>query len=423
MSVKKEREYLTPKFGPLRGVRVLCTGMIISAPYASQILAEMGAEMIWIERPGMGDMGFRFGPQVGEKGLRPTFAQMGRNRLSVELDLNFEKNPEAREVFLDMARECDIWINGLQMFDLNGTTDEMLLEVNPSLVIVHISGFGRAKFGGMEAYHGRGATDYVAQAASGYASLQGFPDEDSPVVKGYAADYGASLWAAVGALSAYISAQRTGKGEVIDVSLTEAQLTTLGNIVPDYLNGLPLPEKTGMVSPVLIGFGLYKCKDGRFVSVGIGGPLPYADMLGLLGEDPEYYSYFECNMNNTNSEKGRELAAKLDAYIAARTPEEVEEAFVERGIACSPVFTVGEALDHPHYRARNDVVTYEDPITGAEMTAWNVFPKLEKNPGKIWRGAPILGQDTEEVLGKVLGYPEDKILELKEKKIVGNPYL
>jgi len=396
--------------------------MIISAPYTAQILAELGAEMIWIERPGIGDMGFRFGPQVGEKGLRPTFAQIGRNRLSVELDLDFQRNPEALEVFLDLARVCDIWINGLQMFDFNGATDELLLEANPTLAIVHISGFGRAKFGGLEAYQGRGATDYVAQAASGFASLQGFAGEDSPVVKGYPADYGASLWAAVGVLSAYIHAQRTGMGDVVDVSLTEAQLTTLGNIVPDYLNGGVEPEKTGMVSPVLIGFGLYKCKDGRFVSLGIGGPLQYADMLNLLGEDPEYYSYFECNMFNTNSEKGREIAAKLDAFIAARTPEEVEKLFVEHGIACSPVLTVGEALDHPHYRARNDIVTYEDPISGAEMTAWNVFPKLERNPGKIWRGAPMLGQDTEEVLSKVLGYSEDKILALKGKKIVGNPH-
>lgn len=423
MNESRDRGFLTPLFGPLQGVRVLCTGMIISAPYAAQIMAELGAEMIWIERPGLGDMGFRFGPQVGGKGLRPTFAQIGRNRLSVELDLNFAKNPEAREVFLDLAKQCDIWINGLEIFDLNGTTDEMVLEANPALVIVHISGYGRAKFGGLEAYHNRRAmTDYVAQAASGYASLQGFAGEDSPVVKGYPADYGASLWAAVGALSAYINAQHTGKGEVIDVSLTETQLTTLGNIVPDYLNGGVLPAKTGMVSPVLIGFGFYKCKDGRLVSIGIGGPLPYNEMLQIIGEDPNYYSYFECNMNNTNSEKGREIAAKLDAFIAARTPEEIEELFVPRGIACSPVLTVGEALDHPHFRARGDVITYEDPISGDQVKAWNVFPKLEKNPGKVWRGAPHLGQDTEAVLGTVLGYTEDKIRSLKEKRIVGNPH-
>lgn len=412
---------LIPSFGPLRGIRVLSTGSIIAMPHAANMFADFGAEVIHVERPGYGDTYRTLAPfvQDGERKVSCSWAQDARNRLSLSLELNMEI-PESREIFLGLIKNSDIWFENLVWLDKYGISDEMCLEINPRLVIVHVSGFGQPQFGGVPEVCERASYDMIGQCASGWTNLVGFPEPNPPsLIKPWSSDYYSALTAALAAMMAYWHVQQTGEGQVVDVAQFEANARVLSDTFVSYLSAGINRQRTGNKSPAFQPYDIFRAQD-RWVAVGAFGPAVYERFVKAIGLDPTYYTWKECasSIEAVASAKGQELDRITREWIGARTAREVEEHMARHKVPCTIVVSAKDAAESEHWHARGDFVEYEDQTLGRPIKALGIIPKFSKTPGQIWRGAPALGQDTEAILTTILGYTAAEIAELRQKKII-----
>lgn len=413
---------LIPKFGPLEGMRVLSTGSIVAMPHAANMLADFGAEVIHVERPkGGGDTYRTLAPFIksGDKTVSSSWAQDARNRLSLSLEVNL-KIPEVKEIFLGLIKNSDVWLENLVWIEKLGINDEMCFAVNPKLIIVHVSGYGRPQFGGIPEICDRGSYDMIGQAASGWMSLMGFPEPDPPsLAKPWSNDYISAMFAVFGALIAYVHAQKTGQGQVIDVAQYEANARVLCDTFVSYLEGGILRQRVGNKSPAFQPYDVFRAKD-RWVAIGAFGPNVYNRFIEALGLDVEHYTWKECasSVEAVSSAKGQELDRISREWVGARTALEVEEHMAKFKVPCSVVNDASDLATNPHWLAREDFIEYEDQTLGRKIKALGVVPKLSKTPGIVWRGAPVLGQDTEAILTKILGYSKTELDAFREKGII-----
>lgn len=416
------RKNLIPEFGALAGVRIITAGSLVAMPHAANMMADFGAEVIHIERPKVGDT-YRILPPFADndgKKISTSWAQDARNRLSLSLELNLSV-PEAKDIFLGLIKEADIFMENLVWLDKYGITDEMLMEVNPKLVIVHVSGYGRPQFGGIPDVCDRASYDMIGQAYSGFMHLNGEKEPSSPMLtKPWTNDYISAFYALFGALTAYIYAQKTGKGQVVDVAQFEACARILSDTFVSWTEAGVLRTRAGVKATAFQPYGLFISKDDRYVAIGAFGPSVFKRFVKALGLDVEYYNFKDCGSSPkaVSSEKGRELDRKTIEWVSERTGEEVVEHMAKFKVPCSIVYTAEDAIKDEHWNKRDDFIEYEDQSLEKNIKAFGIVPKLSETPGKVWRGAPTLGQDNEEILTKLLGYTKEKIDELKEKGII-----
>ncbi len=423
---KKPAPLLIPEYGPLKGIRVLSTGSIVAGPFVGTMLADLGAEVIHVERPGVGDPYRALAPYITRNGKKVSapFTNDARNRLSLCLDLRIHKVPEAKEVFLGLIKQADIWVENLVWLkERYGITDEMCLEVNPKLVIVHVSGYGHPEFGGDPEKCSRAAYDLIGQAYSGWPNLIGFKDGPPIRLAKWACDYVTALMGTIGALAGYIHAQKTGEGQVIDVAQYEAVARILESYYTAYLNAGIIAEREGNETPVAQPYGLYQAKDG-WVALGAYGAAVYGRFLQALAEatgiNPEDYPYEECGATAeaVASPKGRELHKIYTEWIRNHTVEEVERLFNKYQVPCSRLMTPKDAANDKHWLSRELFVEAIDGTIQEKLKYFGVVPKFSKTPGRVWRGGPAMGQDTDRILKELLDYSDEEIRRLKEKKIV-----
>ena len=222
------------------------------------------------------------------------------------------------------------------------------------------------------------------------------------------------------ALSGYIYAQKTGKGQVIDVAQFEAMAQYMCGTYTAYTMAGIVGERTGNFNPAFQPYNLFKSKDGFLVALGAFGPGVYKRCIPAMGLDIEYFNYKDCSsgVEAVASPKGRELNARVVEWCKAHTAAEIEQIMEDAKVPCSKVNNAKDTFENEHFKSRGDWITYEDQTVGADITAFGIAPKLSETPGKVWRGAPSMGQDTEAVLKTVLGYDDAKIAELREKNLI-----
>ena len=417
----RERKFIIPQYGPFAGMRVIDSGSLIAMPYCGTLLADFGAEVIHIERPGMGDTLRHLAPfaTVNGKTVSTSWVQDGRNKLSMTLELNLN-HPEVKEVFMDLIRQADVFMENMVWLEKLGIRDEDLLAANPRLVIAHISGYGTPAFGGLPEYCDRASYDMIGQAFSGWMHLNGDAEGDPVVAKPWLNDFVSAMSAVFGILAAYINVLKTGKGQVVDVAQFEAQAMYMCDTYTSYTMARNIRGRTGNKSAAFQPYGLFKSKDGCDVALGAFGPGVYRRVIQALGFDPEYFNYQDCSsgVEAVASEKGRELDARIIRWCAEHTAQEIEDTMAAQKVPCSRVNTARDCVEHEHFRSRGDWVTYRDQTTDSDVTAFGVAPKLSETPGNIWRGAPALGQDTDTILKTLLGYDDDQIAALREKGFI-----
>lgn len=400
---------LIPEFGPLAGIRIIGAGSAVAMPSAGNIMADFGAEFIHIERPGHGD--------VTTRGLSDIWHQEARNRLSLTLEIDLNK-PEVKELFFDLIRQADVFMENQVWLDKFGIDPDELLEVNPKLVIVHVSGFGNPRFGGHEDYLGRASYDIIGQAFSGYLSMNG--SAEMPYVeKPYTNDFISALWAVFGAMAGLRHVAKTGQGQIIDVSQYEAMARiTSGEVVKAQRVGQN--PKRSFENDSLQPFGLYKTKGDAYVAIASASPGVYKRVLQAAGFDIEEFPFKEVafGYDNVNSEKGRAFDAKFRQWCLDHTADEVDAAMAKYRVPVSKVNTLTETLDHPHFNARNNFVEYENRQTKYTAKAFGVFPHFSETPGEVWRGSPDIGEDTDRILKDLLNYSDEKIADLKDKGFI-----
>jgi crotonobetainyl-CoA:carnitine CoA-transferase CaiB-like acyl-CoA transferase len=408
---------VVPPFGPLAGVRVLESARFVAGPWAATYLGEFGAEVIHLEgppfEPPYADATRTLrpllpGPSPGEE-VSESWVQYSRNKLSVGVDI---RTPEGREVFLDLVRQSDIWIESSRpgTYDKFGLTDAVVWAANPKITIVHVSGHGRT---GSPERVGAPSYDLTAQAYSGYLSLQGKPDPDPPMRSGTALnDTVTGLASATAGLMGYVHAQRTGRGQAVDVAQFEVFFILLENLALDYFMRGVVRGRFGTGHARLHPYDVHRAADG-WVVVAAPTPESWKQLRAVIGfTDP---AFDDRDYRLTHREPVDQAIAE---FCRRRTRDELERIGREHDVAISRVFDMADIAHDEHYRERGMFREWEDPVAGRVKGA-GVAPSFSATPGGVWRGAPWLGQDNGAVLGQILGYSRERIDRLRKDQIVG----
>lgn len=413
------RAALAPPYGPLAGVRVIDSGRFVAGPWAATYLGEFGAEVIHVEgppfHPPFADPSRSLVPTlpVGappDRAVSESWVQYSRNKLSVGLDV---RTPEGRSLFLELLSAADIWVESSRpgTYDRLELSDATAHAANPRLTIVHVSGYGQS---GEPDRVGLPSFDLIGQAYSGYLSLQGEPDPKPPMRAGTALnDTVTGLAAAAGALMGYVSSQRTGRGQVVDVAQYEVFFTLLENLALDYFVRGVVRGRHGTGHARLYPYDLYRARDG-WVVVAAPTEESFRKLALWMGlSDPKW-----------SEDAGRRAdRARLDgaigSFCAARTVAELESEAREHDAAVSAVFDIARIARDPHFRARGMFVEWDDPVAGRVKGA-SVAPRFSATPGGVWRGAPWLGQDNRAVLQTLLGLSDARVAELERSGVVGS---
>jgi L-carnitine CoA-transferase len=393
-----------PKFGNLQGIRVFANVQSIAGPFMAALMAEQGADVIWNE--------YNF------DAARNSLNMCEQNRKNMRsIALNWSK-PEAREAFLRVVKYSDIFIETTRggHYAKKGITDEVLWEANPKLVIIHVSGYGQW---GDPAWVSRPSWDAVAQATSGYMNFIGFPDGPPMPGQPYPCDFFTALFGVYAALSGYIRAKETGKGESVDVAQYEVMMRVDSSYWCMHATSQWPIRRTGTGNPSSAAMDNYKCKDGNMVCVLLNGFVAFKGGMKALGldypsaewpEPPNKMYYIK------DSDEGNRLEKVLEEFCANHTVEEVDKILSEAGVPVSPIMTYELMKRNPHFQKR-EVFTQWEAMDGRTVTGINMFPKFKNNPSKLWRVCPTQGLDTEDVMTEI-GYSREEIDDMYEKKIL-----
>ena len=407
---------LLEQFGPLQGVRVLSTGTIVAEPVAAGMAAEMGAEVIHIERPGGGEdwrhAEFPIEAPDGEQ-VASSWVQDRRNTYYTTLDFS---TSEGQKIFLDLIRRTDIWMESskARTYDKWGLDDAAILEANPSIVICHVSGFGQD---GDPEYVRRASYDFTAQAFGGMMNLAGNPDPDPPSrAVPWTADYITALFCLWSSLAAYIHAQRTGEGQVIDLAQFEAVHRILSGTMIAYHELGMVRERAGNKAGNAQPWDTFKAKDGWVVVAAIG-PVVYSRVCVVLGLDPDDEKWVSAR-REIESPQGIEFDAILRGWVEERTVQEVVSIMNAAEVACCPILTPRDMAEDPHYQKRNVHVEWEDVNLGRTVKGTGITPNFSVSPGKIWRGSVPLGYDNDTIFTRLLGLDRPELAQLKDQGVI-----
>lgn len=374
----------------LEGLKVIDLTTALSGPFCTMFFADYGAEVIKIE-PVEGEQCRTWGPLDEQSGESGFYAYVNRNKKGCTLNLKSEK---ALEMLYELVKDADFFCENFK----GGVTKrlkidyETISKINPRIIYVSGSGFGQTS-----PISHRPCYDTVAQAMGGIINLTGFK-EGSPVRVGPSvADHVSGIYQAVGALIALQHRNRTGEGQLVDVSMLDTIFSILENSIPTYTMKGVLHERNGNIDSSIAPFDVYECKDG-FVTIGVGNNPMWERFCKTIGRedliDDERCDTNEARMQNYKSF----LCDIISDWTRQYTKAEIEEIMDQSSIPCGPVLNIKEAIEHPHFKAREMMVTSNHPTMG-ELQIQGVVAKLSKTPGKVERPAPLLGQHNKEVFG------------------------
>lgn len=388
--------------GALSGIRVLDLTRILSGPFASMILADLGADVIKVESTRGGDDTRHWGPPFyGEDAAY--YHAVNRNKRAVAIDL---KSEAGKDLVLRLADSADVVLENFRPGTAArlGLGYEQLAERNQRLVYGSVSGFGHTG-----PLSGRAGYDAIAQAMSGVMSVTGEPDGE-PLRFGVAsADLGAGMWVVIGILAALSSRQQTGRGQHVDVSLLDGQMSWLTYVAQNFFASGEMPRRFGSAHPNIVPYQGFRTGEGDLM-VAVGNDSlwrRFAQVVGLgeVAEDPRF------RRNRDRVRNRDDLLAMVEKALAERSAAEWSELLHEAGVPVGPIHTVPEALAQPQALAREMVVDLPHPSEGAIRTLGSPV-KLSGTPARLRHASPRLGQHTDEVL-EGLGLDRDEIDRLR----------
>jgi len=393
---------------PLEGVRVLEASQVMAGPYCALLLADMGAQVVKVEKPRGGDDSRRMGPPF-INGESAAFLAINRNKRSLALDL---KHPAGQAVFKRLAAQADILVENFRPGTLAGLglgyTE--LSAQHPELIYCSISGYGQT---GPD--RERGGYDLVAQGAAGLMSITGQPGQPPVKVGVPVADLNAGMYAAYGILCAYIHRLRTGQGQSVDTSLLEAGLAyTVWESAMFFATGIN-PPPMGSAHRLAAPYQAFKTSDG-YINIGAANQANWELLCQALGRpelvtDPRYAD------NPARTRAAPELARELEPAFAQRSTREWLERLAAIGLPAGPVNDMAAVYADPQVQARQMMVELDHPTAG-RVKHIGVPVKLSQTPGSVRRPAPTLGQHTDEILVEA-GLTSAEIGALRAERVIG----
>jgi CoA:oxalate CoA-transferase len=393
---------------PLSGIFVVDLTRILAGPFCTQLLADLGAEVVKVEAPGQGD------PVRGQGAIRDGlswyFAQFNRNKKSIILDLYKD---DGKAVLADLIRRADVLVENYRpgILEKMGFAETRLGELNPRLVVASVNGFGSTG-----PYVDRPAFDFIAQAMSGFMSTSGEPDGEPMRTGPPISDLIAGLYAALGVVAALLARERgaTPGGQRLEASLVNGLISMLAYASASYLATGELPGRTGNDHPVVYPYGLFHASDGEIAVAPSTEVIVrrFLDELGLLHllDDPDFAT------NQARMKNRERLKPLINEKTRARTVEAWIDALNKAGVPCGRVMSLAEVFSDPQVLVQDMVLEVDHPGHGAVCITG--FPiKLFGTPARLRYPAPRLGEHTDEIL-QALGYSPDRIAALRERGIV-----
>ncbi|KDE41188.1 CAIB/BAIF family protein [Nitrincola lacisaponensis] len=399
---------------PLQGIRVLDLSRILAGPWCSQQLADLGAEVIKIERPGEGDDTRRWGPPWLETSREAAY-YLGANRgkQSVTVDM---ANPEGQALLHQLVQSCDVVlenfkVGGLKKYRLDY---DSLKTLKPDLIYCSITGFGQDG-----PYAQRAGYDFMIQGMGGLMSLTGQPDSEpggGPVKVGVAfADIFTGMYAANAIMAALLQRQRTGEGTYIDLALLDVQVGVLANQALNYLTSGDVPQRLGNAHPNIVPYQAFATRDGHLIlAVGNDGQFRrFCETAGCveLADDPRFQT------NALRVQHRAELIPLLLEPLRQKTTDEWLLALEQVGVPCGPINTLDRVFEDPQVKHRGLKITRPHPQDGEVQLVSNPI-RFNGEALNAPTAPPLLGEHTDAVLSRCLNLTPEALVSLKEKGVI-----
>lgn len=395
---------------PLDGVLVLDLTQVLSGPFCTMYLADMGARVLKVERPGRGDETRHFGPPF-VAGQSTYFLSINRGKESMTLDL---KAPEGRQIALDLAQQADVLVQNFRpgVVERLGLDYETLRALNPRLVYASISGFG---IEGLEEYSRLPGYDVVIQGLGGIPSVTG-PPEGPPFKVGTSiADLVAGMYTLHGILAALLARERSGEGQHVDVSMLDGQVSLLTYLSTYFWSTGQTPPRLGNAHPSITPYETFATQDG-YLNIAVANDRHYRLFCEVLSR-PDLAADERFSTNPSRVQNRTALRTLLEPIIAQQTRDQWIEKLSAAGLVCGPIHDVASALSHPQLRERDMVVDMEHPTVGP-LTLLGSPWTLSDTPIAPEKPPPLLGQHTQQILMELLGFSAERIQELGEAEVI-----
>jgi crotonobetainyl-CoA:carnitine CoA-transferase CaiB-like acyl-CoA transferase len=405
--------------GPLSHIRVLDLSRVLAGPWAGQTLADLGAEVIKVERPGIGDDTRGWGPPfLTDREGRPTsdaayYLAANRGKKSVTIDFT---RTEGQELVRRLAADCDIVLENFKVGGLAkyGLDYASLQAINPGIIYCSITGFGQTG-----PYRNRAGYDFLIQGMGGLMSVTGEPDGapgGGPVKVGVAiVDIFTGMYAVTSVLAALAHRERTGEGEYIDLSLLDVQVATLANQATNYLVSGRSPERLGNAHPNIVPYQALATGDGHII-LAVGNDGQFAKFCAVAGcpelADDERYSTNAGRVRNRD-----ELIPIIKELFRKRTSADWIAALENAGVPCGPINTIAEVFANPQVQSRGMRIDVphngsgQIPLVGSPM-------KFTRTPLNDRQPPPQLGEHNDEVLTGILGLGDDELARLRAAEVI-----
>lgn len=404
--------------GALSHIRVLDLSRVLAAPWATQILGDLGAEIVKIEKPGEGDETRHFGPPFltakdGTQGDATYFLTANRNKKSVTVDF---AHPDGAALVRRLARRAHVVVENFKTGTLAryGLDHPSLAADNPALIYCSLTGFGHDG-----PKNDKAGYDYLIQAMGGLMSVTGQPDGTpggEPMKVGVAvSDLVSGLYTAISILAALIHQARTGEGQSIDMALFDCQAAALANQATNFLVGGMTPTRLGNAHPNIVPYQVFAAEDGPMI-LAVANDRQFASFAAAAGAealagDPRFAT------NAARVAHRAELVGLLEPIFARRTIEDWTATLEAANVPCGPINRVDQVFADPQAIARGLTVAIEHAAAGSIGLVASPL-RLAKTPPEYRSPPPLLGQHTDEILGAVLAIAPEEIAELRRRKIV-----
>jgi formyl-CoA transferase len=386
--------------GPLAGLRVLEMGTIIAGPFAARILGDYGADVVKIEPPGRPDP-LRDWGQGDYHGHHFMWTVIGRNKRCITLD---PRSGRGQEIFLKLIEQTDVVVENFRPGTLErwGLDYERLAQVNPGLILGRVSGYGQTgPYASLPGYAS------VAEAMSGLRGINGYPDQPPPRTAVSLGDSLAGMVGVQGVLAALYRRSVTGKGQVVDIAITEACLSVLESCIPEYdkLGRVRRPSGTRLEG--IAPSNIYQAADGLWMVVAANQDSVFKRLCEVmqrpeLAEDPKFVDHVARGRNQD------EIDGIVAEWVASKPAAEVRQMLDDAGVIVGPINTIAEVVDDPQFRARDMIVPHHDERFDEDVLGPGVVPTFGETPGSVRRAGTAPGADNQEVYGE-LGLSADEV--------------
>ncbi len=404
----------------LSHLKILDLSRVLAGPWCTQNLADLGADVIKVERPESGDDTRHWGPpflkdkQGQETSEAAYYLAINRNKRSITLDI---AHPEGQAIIRELVKTCDVVIENYKVGQLKkyGLDYDSLKAIKPDLIYCSITGFGQTG-----PYAHRAGYDFIVQGMGGFMSVTGEREDlpgGGPQKAGVAiADIFTGMYATSAILAALIHRDQTGEGQAIDLALLDVQVATMANVASNYLiSGVP-PKSWGNASPNIVPYQTFKASDG-WIIVATGNDSQFRHFVeaggqAMLADDPRF-------ANNPDRVTHRELLVPLlQSMVAQKTKQEWISLLEAAGVPCGPINNFQEVFENEQVQARGLKMTLAHPLAGQVPLVRSPM-RLSKTPVVEKSAPPLLGEHTREILQKDLGMDDAKIAHLEALGIIG----